>query len=257
MIALLNRLYRLLFCRGGFGIHSPFVFDLITNVIEERKLYYCYERLNPVRLQIVQRCDEVIYSNSKVSIRKLLKKNAFTEHEHKFLFRLANHFQPKSIFTLGSDFGLTPLYLTAYSTNADCVVVEPEASMATLAKEYINIYATASIDLRNDYGEIPDRLDFVVLGFGAYPVKKGAVKTDVVQPSGKNFDIQTFERFLPFIHEKSVMVIAGINASKQARKDWKAVYTHPEVTVTIDLLRLGVVFFNPALHHRNYKSIVL
>ena len=254
MIALLNRLYRLLFCRGGFGIHSPFVFDLITNVIEESKYYYCYDRLSPVRLQIVQHCDE---GNNKVTIRKLLEKYGFTEQEHMLLFRLANHFQPKTIFALGSDFGLTPLYLTAYSTNTRCVVVEPEASTAALAKQYINKYATASIDLRNNYGEIPDELDFVVLGFGTCPVKKDADKTDAVQPGSKNFDLQTFERFLPFIHEKSVMVIAGINASKQARKAWKAVCAHPEVTVTIDLYRLGVVLFNPGLHRKTYKSILL
>lgn len=31
--------------KRGFGVHSPFVFDLITNVIKERNLYYDFERI--------------------------------------------------------------------------------------------------------------------------------------------------------------------------------------------------------------------
>ena len=240
---LIIRFYRMLFCRGGFGIHSPFVFDLMTEVIEEQRLYYCYEPLQSARVQIRQRRDKVQFGNLNLTTKEMLKKYGFTELEHRLLFRLANHFQPKTILTLGSDFGLTPLYLTAYSTNAVCMVVEPESSISKVAQEYITQYTTATIDLRNDDGEIPDELDFVVLG--AYP---GNIHT--------GFSKQTFERFLPFIHEKSVMVIKGINASPQAHKAWKAVCAHPKVTVSIDLLRLGVVFFNPDLHRRTYKSII-
>ena len=225
----------MLFCRGGYGVHSPFVFELMTEVIEERKLYYCYDRLRPVRLQILQRRDGVMYGNRKVSIRKLLDKYGFTEHEHRFLFRLANRFQVKTILAVGSDFGLTPLYLTAYSTDSSCVAIEPEPSMAAVAKEYINKYATASIDLRGDYTEIPDGLDLVVFGVS----------------------IPAFKLFLPHIHEKSAMVIQGINESIRNRKAWKEICAHPKVTVTIDMYRLGIVFFNPDLHRRTYKSIVL
>lgn len=31
--------------RKGHGVHSPFVFDLITNVVEENNPYYCYDNI--------------------------------------------------------------------------------------------------------------------------------------------------------------------------------------------------------------------
>ena len=106
MISLLNKLYCTLFCRGGYGVHSPFVFDLITTVIEERRPYYCYDRLHPFRLQILQRSDEVNCFGRSVTVKKMLETYGFTEHEHRLLFRLANRFQPKTMYVVGSDFGL-------------------------------------------------------------------------------------------------------------------------------------------------------
>ena len=240
MSGFFNRIYRTIFCRGGYGVHSPFVFELITNVIEERKYYYCYMQLQTVRLQILQRKDEIMVGHRKRTIKKALKKYGYTESEHRLLFRLTNRFQPKNIYVVGSDFGLTPLYLTAYSTNSACIAVEPDSTTASIAKEYVNKYATASIDVLTSINEIPDSLDFIVCG--AFPEKY-------------TFSVQTFESYLPRIHERSMIVIAGINASSSNRKVWKAICAHPKVTVTIDLYRLGIVFFNPKLHRQTYKSI--
>ena len=44
----------------------------------------------------------------------------------------------------------------------------------------------------------------------------------------------------------------GIKASRKMRKFWKEVCAHPEVTVTIDLYSMGIVFFNKKLHKRDY-----
>ena len=36
------------------------------------------------------------------------------------------------------------------------------------------------------------------------------------------------------------------------REFWKEICSHPEVTVTIDLYSMGIVFFNKKLHKRDY-----
>ena len=236
----LVKFYRNIFYRGGYGVHSPFVFDLITNVIEERRLYYCYERIYPVRLQILQSGRKVTFHRHIIPIAKALRKYCFTEQENRLLFRLANRFQSKTIYVAGSDFGLTPLYLTAYSAASACIVVEPEPTVATIAREYLNKYTTATFVMQNNFTYIPDNLDFIVFGY-----------------SFKSFSIHTFEHFLPHINDNTVMIIAGINASTINRKTWKSICAHPKVTVTIDLYRLGIVFFNPKLYQQTYNCIVM
>jgi len=251
MMGLLNRFYRKLFCCGGYGVHSPFVFDLITNVIEERKPYYCYERLHPVRLQLRQLPGEVTCRQRKFAIRKALNKYCFTETEDRLLFRLANYFRPKTIYVAGSDFGLTPLYLTAYSKDSKCIVYEPESSIVMVAYDFVTKYASAFIDIWEYPPKIPGKLDFLVWGYSF------TVFSDENQNTCETFSMQTFEQFLPHIHDESVMVIAGIHASTENRKTWKTICTHPKVTVTIDLCRLGLVFFNPKFHRKTYKNAVL
>ena len=51
MSPLIVPLYRRLFSRKGYGVHSPFVFDLITNVLEESRGYYAYTRLHAIALE--------------------------------------------------------------------------------------------------------------------------------------------------------------------------------------------------------------
>ena len=40
--------------RKGHGIHSPFVFDFITNVLNDKKKYPCYHTIEKVRQQLKQ-----------------------------------------------------------------------------------------------------------------------------------------------------------------------------------------------------------
>jgi hypothetical protein len=242
MMALLIKLYRYIFCRGGYGVHSPFAFDLITTVIEETRGYYCYKDLHPVRLQLLRRKDKVCDGKQLITIKKMIAKYGFTEREHRLLFRLTNRFQPKTILSVGSDFGLTPRYLTTYSTDASCLVIEPGPTTATIIQDCITQYTTASIELRNSLHEITEHLDFVVWSAFCFD---------------NLFTLPAFEQLLLQMDEESVMVVAGINTSPENRNTWKAICTHPKVSVTFDLYRLGVVFFNPKLHRHTYKSIVL
>ena len=293
MKALLNRLYRLLFCRGGYGIHSPFVFDLITNVIEERRLYYCYEQLHTVRLQLLQdkRKITVRYRtisenkptadletstpatvrNQTMTIKKAIETYCYTETEDRLLFRLANYFQPKTILVIGSEFGLTPLYLTAFTKETTCIVIEPESSIATIAQEYLKKYALANIVfpvLEDKHIGSPERFDFIIWShsFTPFPINKPTGNSSIHQPDFKSASIPSFDealslvnfdRFLPYINDESVMIISGIHASSNRRKVWNAICVHPKVTVTIDLYHFGIVFFNPKLHQKTYKSVGL
>lgn len=48
-------LYRGIRYRKGFGVHSPFVFNLITKVIEERCQYYSFYDIELIRKQLLSK----------------------------------------------------------------------------------------------------------------------------------------------------------------------------------------------------------
>lgn len=78
--------------RCGYGVHSPFAFDFITNVVYEKTPYYAYYELK-----------------QKVEAREVAFKRD-SEKTNRLLFRLVNRMQPGVIIDAG-DCSLSALYL--------------------------------------------------------------------------------------------------------------------------------------------------
>ena len=238
MIASINKLFRNFFCRGGHGVHSPFVFDLLTTVIEEKSDYYCYESLSFVRAQLRQDSSKIKYKGREYTVKDYLKKFCFSESENKLLFRLANRFKPELIYTTGSDLGLAPLYLTAYSKSSRCIAFESEEDIAAAARIFTDKYST-SVDIQSSGKlDIQNNCSINLFVFG----KSSST---------------VFDEVVRYMNNESLMVVSGINASRESSITWKKICEHPKVTVTLDLYSLGIVFFNPKLHRKTYKSVVL
>ncbi len=81
--------------RRGYGVHSPFAFDLITTVIYEKANYYSYKEIESSELYKNRRKHERYTTSKKLN---------------RLLFRLANRLQPTQILQMG-DTTITSLYL--------------------------------------------------------------------------------------------------------------------------------------------------
>ena len=89
--------------RRGYGVHSPFAFDLITQVVYEHLSYYAYKPL-----EAEQRAEVRIKGRGWV--RESRKVN-------RLLFRLVNRAQPATIIDAGT-LSASSLYLRAGKKNA-------------------------------------------------------------------------------------------------------------------------------------------
>ena len=88
--------------RCGYGVHSPFAFSLITDVIYEKMSYYAYDSLEKEQKKIVEErgC------------------NKGTQKVNRFLFRLVNKVQPATIVEVGRP-SVTSLYLQSAKPSAE------------------------------------------------------------------------------------------------------------------------------------------
>ncbi len=102
----------------GHGIHSPFVFSLITKVIEEKKPYYKYQDIVDFFAK---------YPDIKVNPNKY----------NLLSFRLISHFNAEKILELGSGKGLNTLYLSAPSSKTKCICVEQSEQKRKFSREVI------------------------------------------------------------------------------------------------------------------------
>lgn len=88
--------------RCGYGVHSPFAFSLITDVIYEKMPYYAYHSL-------------------KKEQKKMIKEHGWskgTQKVNRFLFRLVNRVQPSVIIEVGRP-SITSLYLQSAKPSAE------------------------------------------------------------------------------------------------------------------------------------------
>lgn len=93
--------------KRGYGVHSPFVFDLITSVIKEKAVYYDFERIEAM-------------GNIREKERKL----------YRLLFRLAEYFSYRNVLCVGVRSPWVSMYLAAVSKqmvllNGGCAYLGP------------------------------------------------------------------------------------------------------------------------------------
>ena len=244
----ITQIYRRLFCRKGYDVHSPFVFDLITNVIEDPCAYYSCDDIAGIRQQLIQKDQFIHYKGKRMSVKKAVYRYGISPKEGNFLFRSTNHYKPRTILAIGSSLGLTPLYLTRFDSTVQCVTLESEPDFAEMASHLLSKETNQSLQIRT--GAYAALVPESLLQF---------TRTDCIFVD-KNIEINDldaiFNQCLPFIHDHAFCVIAGIRSSSEKRHFWKQISQHPQVTVAIDLFQMGLLFFQPKLHKRIYQTII-
>lgn len=225
----LCRAHRFLFHHGGFGVHSPFAYHLITRVIGERRGYYAYDDLELIRKQLAQ--GEAGWHRD------------LTAKEEKLLFRLANFIGARQIVQLGATDGLASLYLTYHSREARCLVVEPDPERARMATRIYGRWGRGAIELRT----------------GDYIKQTALLKIDkidlfVVDPANSTCDVMVAtEIALSRFHDQTLLVVEHLRDNMRSMAYWEWLVKRSEPTVTIDLCSIGIVVFNSKLYKRHYK----
>ncbi|WP_455625431.1 O-methyltransferase [Parabacteroides sp.] len=227
-------LYRCIRYRKGFGVHSPFVFNLITKVIEEKCSYYSFYDIELLRKQLLQ----------TRSISEIVKREAIRPKHGALLFRLTNYFKSKNILQIGTTMGLSTLYLTSYATGLRCIALENVPEFAAIARQAFAKEGRNPVDLR--IGNYKDLLPQALNDINSLDF----VFFNTLYEQQNN--LWLFNECMKYAHNDTVFVIEGIKASRKMRELWEEICACPEVTVTLDLYSLGIVLFNKKLHKRDY-----
>jgi predicted O-methyltransferase YrrM len=209
------------------------VYGLITKVIEERCLYYHFSDIELLRKRL----------HCRKEIVGVVGNESIHPKQGALLFRLTNYFQSKSILQIGASMGLSTLYLTSYKQGVRCVALEKRPEYAAVAGWVYEKAARTPIDLRiGDYHAIlPGILE-----------EMQTVDFIFFNTSRETSNASLFHTCVEYAQSDTVFVFDGIKNNCSMRKFWEMICAHPEVTVTLDLYSMGIVFFNKRLHKRNY-----
>ena len=240
------------------GIHSPFVFDLVTKCFYDKSIYVEYSILKNYRKSLLANKDHIdvtdigvgsrIFKSYKRQISKIAKTAGISEKRANLLFRMVQYFQPESILEIGTSLGLATSALALGNKKAIITTLEGCMNTMLIAKK---TFAASSSDLRRA------KIAFLNTEFLNY------LKTNSQQFTTSNliyFDgnhsckatLEYFDLLLPTATNDSVWIFDDIHWSIDMELAWKTIQNHPKVTVTIDTFQWGIVFFRSAQTKENF-----
>jgi predicted O-methyltransferase YrrM len=239
----------------GHGIHSPFVFQLVIKVLNDKTEYPAYKTIEQQRSlllgneTIIEVDDFGAGSVKGLKKKRVVQMIAATSLKPKkyaqLLHRLVNHFQPKTILELGTSLGITTSYLAAGNPSAKVITMEGSSSIASLAQASFE-----QLQLKN--------IETVVGNFDEILSSIGNNKFDFVFIDGnhrKEPTLRYFEQLLSCFHNNSVLVFDDIHWSREMEEAWDEIKNHASVTLTVDLFFVGLVFFRKEQKEKEHFEI--
>lgn len=231
--------------KSRHGLHSPFVYRLVDEVIYDFNAKKVYDQIETIRLQLLS--DNQVITVTDLGAGSLVNNNRqkkISDIAHnalkppklaQLLYRLVKDLQPRNMIELGTCLGITFLYLKHAAPNAQLFTLEGCPETAGVAK---SVFKKAGInDIRQITGNFDDTLSDVINGLD---------QLDFVFVDGnhqKQATLNYFEWCLPKVHENTLLIFDDIYWSEGMKEAWTQIKSHPQVTVTVDLFWIGLVYF--------------
>ena len=229
--------------KNRHGIHSPFVYQLLDDVVYDKSRFKEYEKVDSIRKELLNRTDEIeitdlgagstVNPSNRRKVADIAKNSAKGGKWGELLFRLAKHFQPKTMIELGTSLGIGSLYQALGNPNGNLTTFEGCPKTATVAQKQ---FAKANVSPTVIEGNFDDTLQ---------PFLDSIEKLDWAFIDGnhqKEPTLQYFNQCIEKCHNDSVLLFDDIYWSKGMAEAWQNIKADERVTVTLDLFQVGIVF---------------
>lgn len=231
--------------KSRHGTHSPFVYQLVDEVIYNFNANSDYTGIEAQRKKLLRDHSTVTVTdlgagshlnrNRTKQVREIAKNALKSPKLAQLIYRLARAAQPENILELGTCLGITTAYLSKACPEAAVLTIEGCPETAEKARQNFQ-------DLQ---------LQHTTLSVGNFdtvlpPLLEGYDKLDFIYVDGnhrKEATLNYFRWCLPKVQEGSVMIFDDIYWSAGMKEAWEEIKNHPQVTVTVDLFWIGLVYF--------------
>lgn len=230
--------------RNRHGVHSPFVYELVSQVLRPNDALPEHASIERLREDLLN-SDQTIRVNDlgagsrvfDLPIRRVadIARTALKNPKQaRMLFRLARYFRPANVLELGTSFGLSTLYLAQGAEDGHVFTIEGCPQTWRIAQHHFEQLKQRNItpvlgSFRTRLPETLQRLERLDLAF-------------IDGHHAQEPTLAYFEQCLAKAHNDTVFVFDDIHWSRDMEQAWEAVKAHPRVTVTVDLYNMGLAF---------------
>lgn len=240
--------------RKGHGIHSPFVFDIVSRLFRNKTDADIVNKIEMVRKRLLneQKSIEVLDLGSgslkmKSNFRKVSDIARFSPVNKKYgmlLSGLAAEFGKAGIVEFGTSFGISTMYMASSVPDSIVYTMEGSPSIAELAHENFAVGGYSNITLLvGPFDEMLPKISDTGIKPGLVFIDGNHRKEPVLKYFNKMFEISD---------SNTVIVFDDINNSAEMADAWKEICNNENVTCTIDIFSMGLVFFKSGITRQHY-----
>ena len=234
------------------GVHSPFVYRLVDEVIYDFKPKTVYRDIEQLRNKLLHDKGNIktirprAKSNLDNESAAFLAKNTLSPARlAQLIYRLAFDFKPKTVIEFGTSFGINTAYLAKAVPEARIISLESQSEIADIVAENLKELSIYNVQLRTGSFDqlLPaqleeiEQLDFVL-------IEGNRTKEDV---------LNYFTLCLPKLSENSLMIFKDIYKDREMREAWEKIKLNSKISVSIDLFDMGLVFVRRGQRKEDFK----
>ncbi len=236
-----------------YAVHSPFVYEFITKVLNAKENYKDYEKIEKIRNKYLQDHREINVDDLGAGSRKnnsykrkiyQIARYALMPKRHaQLLYRIIKHYNCTNNIELGTSLGITAAYLA--SAQGNLTTLEGSKEIALVAQNTFNELDLKNIELQ--IGHFDDILPEII--------NKQTDCFDFILIDGNHRYEPTlyyYNLLLQKTHNDSIIVFDDINWSNEMQQAWEDIKKHPATIVSIDLYYLGIIFLKKELSKQDF-----
>ena len=241
----------------GHGIHSPFVFDFISKVLNDQTDHPEYEKAEKLRRRLLK--DKTVLpiqdfgagsSMAKTNLRtiaSIVQLAAKPKKYSQLLFRMVRKYQPKMILELGTSLGISTSYLSLAKPDSNIITLEGAKEVAAMAKNNFKLLELQNISIKE--GNFDNTLSSVISELST--VDFAFIDGNHRREPTENY----FQLLLSKTNNNSILVFDDIHWSREMEQAWETIKAHPLVRCSIDLFFIGIVFSRQEFSEKQHFRI--
>jgi predicted O-methyltransferase YrrM len=238
----------------AFGVHAPFLFNLLQEVVYQKSDNKEFVKIENIRKSLLKNHSTIIVRDLGAGSRaengrqrKIANIAKYSSKPPKYtalIYRIIKYLKPQTILEIGTSFGISTMYMAQANAQANIVTLEGCPATAAIAQQNFDSLQMHNIKL------IKGNFDETLPGYlNTNPI------LDFVFFDGnhrKEPTIRYFNQCIEKAHPDSVFVLDDIHWSEEMEAAWKLIQEDPRSQLCLDFYSFGIVFFKKEVSKESF-----
>ncbi|MDA3954030.1 MAG: class I SAM-dependent methyltransferase [Bacteroidales bacterium] len=239
--------------KKGHSIHSPFVYNFITKVLNNKTEHKNLIEVINIHNKYLKSKRYIefkdigagtnYYKSKKLKLGKIVKRSSIDKKHGKLIYNLIKYYDPSNILEIGTSVGISSAYIAQAAPQSSFISIEGVEEKIQIAKEI-----SLKLNQKTEFihGNFDNTLNSVLEKYE---------KFDLVFFDGnhtKQSTLNYFNSSLEKSHNESIFIFDDIHWSTDMEEAWEIIKINKKVKVSIDIFRMGLIFFKKKLSYQQY-----